>query len=83
MTLERLQGAVKTVIGTKQTIKAVKNHEAKVVFVALDAENRVTRPVWDLCKEQNIEIVEIPLMDELGKACGIKVGAAMVAILRD
>ncbi|UNC90931.1 L7Ae/L30e/S12e/Gadd45 family ribosomal protein [Candidatus Contubernalis alkaliaceticus] len=83
MTLERLQGAVKTVIGTKQTMKAVKNHEAKLVFVALDAENRVTRPVQDLCNEHNIEIVEIPLMDELGKACGIKVGAAMVAILRD
>ncbi len=83
MTLERLQGAGKTVIGTKQTVKAVKNHEAKLVFVAQDAESRIIRPVQDLCIEKNIEIIEIPQMDELGKACGIKVGAAMAAILED
>ena len=83
MSLNRLQGAKKVAIGTKTTIKAVKNREASVVYVAQDAERRVLSPVIDLCKENNIEVIEVPQMDELGKACGIKVGAAMAAIMED
>lgn len=83
MSLEGLRGAQKIAIGTKQTIKMAKNNKAKVVFVAQDAENRITRPVIDLCKEKKIKVVEVPQMAELGKACRIKVGAAMAAIIEE
>ncbi|RQD77422.1 MAG: 50S ribosomal protein L7Ae-like protein [Candidatus Syntrophonatronum acetioxidans] len=83
MSLERLQGASKIAIGTKQTTKLVRNNKARTVFIAQDAEERITRPVVGLCNEQNIELIEVPHMAELGKACGIKVGAAMAAIVEE
>lgn len=83
MTLERLQNARRIVIGTKQTTKAVKNKEAKLLFVAQDAESRIVNPVIDLCRELQIEVIEVPQMSELGKACGIKVGAAMAAVIEE
>ncbi|PKM83858.1 MAG: 50S ribosomal protein L7Ae-like protein [Firmicutes bacterium HGW-Firmicutes-13] len=83
MTLDRLQAAGRIVIGTKQTTKAVKTKEAKFVFVAQDAESRIVNPIVDLCREQQIEVIEVPQMVELGKACGIKVGAAMAAVIEE
>ncbi len=83
MSLESLRGAKKIAIGTKQTTKMAKNNKARVVFVAKDAESRITRPVIDLCKEKKIELVEVPQMADLGKACRIKVGAAMAAIIEE
>ncbi len=81
MSLDRLQRASKIAIGTKQTTKLVRNNKARAVFIAQDAEERITKPVVNLCREKNIDLIEVPHMAELGKACGIKVGAAMAAIV--
>ncbi|MEW6622236.1 MAG: ribosomal L7Ae/L30e/S12e/Gadd45 family protein [Bacillota bacterium] len=78
---ERLKQAKKVVIGAKQTKKAIEKGEAKVVFVALDADSRVTDPVVKLALEKEIEIVKAATMKDLGRACGIEVGSAAVAIV--
>ncbi len=83
MTLDRLQTARRIVIGTKQTTKAIKTKEAKLVYVAQDAESRIVNPIIDSCRQQQIEVVEVPQMAELGKACGIKVGSAMAAVIEE
>lgn len=72
--------AAKKVIGAKQTIKAIKNGSAVEVYIAKDAEHKITKPIVDLCQERNISIVYYNSMAELGKACSIDVGAATVCI---
>lgn len=78
----RLKTAKRTV-GAKQTLKAVQGGQAKEVFVARDAEERVVRPILDLCRLNGVRITEVDSMAELGKACSIEVGAAVAAILEN
>lgn len=68
-----------TAIGAKQAIKAVERGQAKAVWLANDAETRVIQPLRDLCNKKNVAVNETLTMVELGRACGISVGAAAVA----
>ena len=83
MSLDRLEKAEKKTVGSKQTIKAVQKGEAKVVYLALDVEERIKQPLLQLCREKNVEVITVDTMLELGRACGIKVGSAAVAIIVD
>jgi large subunit ribosomal protein L7A len=80
--LEALKNANKA-IGIKQSLKAVENDMAKLVFIAEDAEEKVTGRIKELCKEKSIEIVTAESMKALGKACGIDVGAAAACMLKE
>ncbi|MFG6117296.1 50S ribosomal protein L7ae-like protein [Halobacillus sp. MO56] len=68
------------VIGTKQTLKAMKNGGVEEVFVADDADQHVTEKVMRLAEELNIPCQRVDSMKKLGEACDIDVGAATVAI---
>ena len=80
MPLDQLVRAKKRTVGMKQTKKAIEKGSAQKVFIANDAEQHVTEPLIALCQEQGIEVVMVDNMKELGKACGIQVGAAAAAI---
>lgn len=80
MSLGRLAGARKKTVGTKQTKKAIERGQAKMVFVAQNAERQVIDPVVRSCKEKGISIVFVDTMQTLGKACGIDVGCAVACI---
>lgn len=80
MSYEKVRQAKKVIIGTKQTVKALKNGRAKELIVAKDAEERVTAKAVELAQEMNIPVTYVDSMKELGKACGIDVGAATVAL---
>lgn len=77
--LSQLKTAAK-VVGVKQSKKVICDGTAKKVFMALDAETRVTGPIRALCQEHDVEVVEVVSMQELGNAAGIAVGAAVVAV---
>ena len=81
MTLESLKGAAR-VIGVKQVTKAVQKSQADAVFLADDADGRVTEPLLHLADEIGGPVVHVPTMQELGKACSIEVGAAAAAVLK-
>ena len=81
MTLDDLMQAEKRTVGVKQTEKAVVKGIALKVFVAKDADERVTENLVELCKEKAVELVQVETMHELGKACGIHVKAAAAAML--
>ena len=78
--LSELKTASK-VTGAKQVTRALKNGSVRLVFLAQDADPRVTDPVALLCQEQGVETETVPTMTELGAACGIAVGRAVAAIL--
>lgn len=72
---------VPKVVGVKQTTKALQRNEVAVLYIANDAESRITEPIETQAKAKGIEIKKVPSMKELGKACGIEVGAAVAALL--
>ncbi len=82
MTLETLK-TLPHVTGVKQVTKAVNKGKASCVFIAGDADQRVTRPLKELCCDAGIELVETATMAELGKACSIEVGSAAAAALSE
>lgn len=81
MALETLMTANR-VIGIKQVTKVVNKSLVSQVFIAANADARVLEPLKKLCAEKNVEILEVPTMLELGKACMIEVGAAAAAVLK-
>lgn len=83
MSYEKAIKAGKVKIGTKQTMKAVEHGHATEVFVAKDADSRITAKVERLCQKSKVPVTYVDSMKALGKACGIEVGAAMAALLND
>jgi large subunit ribosomal protein L7A len=82
MMLKDLKKQNKLTIGTKQTLKAIKEEKVDTLFIAKDAEHHVTRSIENAAKELQLQIVYVDSMKKLGKACGISVGAASAAILK-
>lgn len=83
LSYERLKQARRKTIGMKQTSKALSRGLAKVVYIARDAEERVTADLVSKCKQTNVPITYVDCMMELGEACGIEVGAAACAVVED
>jgi len=71
------------VVGMKQTMKAVEADRVQTVYIAKDAEERLVSKIADRCREKGINIIEAESMKILGKACGIDVGTAVAAILKE
>ena len=69
------------VVGAKQLKKAVAAGRAKCVFLAENADPALTEPISEMCRQQNIHITWVRTMAELGRACGIEVGAAAAAVV--
>lgn len=81
MSYEKLtQVQSRIIIGTKQSLKAMKNDQISEVFIATDADYRVTEQVVKLAKELNIPCRHVDSMEKLGSACGIEVGTSTAAI---
>ena len=69
------------VIGVKQSRKAIRDGRAKRVFLACDADPTITDPVAENCQALGIPVDDAYTMAQLGHACRITVGAAVVAVL--
>lgn len=69
------------VTGLKQTRRAIAAGRAAKVFLARDADPRLTEPVEELCRLGNIPVEQEHTMQQLGRAAGISVGTAAVALL--
>ena len=70
-------------IGIKQTLKALESDTAKIVFIARDADEKIVRSLKELCISNSIELEYVESMKQLGKACGIEVGASAVCLLKE
>ena len=71
----------RVVVGTKQLKKAVLSGKAKRVYLAENADPDVTGPLENLCSEHHIQITWVSSMSDLGRSCGIEVGAAAAAVV--
>ncbi len=78
--LEQLNTVCK-VVGIKQLRKALKEGRIQQAFAAENADPRLTQPLEEECARLGVELIWVPTMSELGKACGISVGAAAAGLL--
>ena len=69
-------------VGLKQSKKAVMNGEAKMIYVAHDADRNIKETFEKLCKKAKIEADSTYSLAQLGELCSIDVGAAVVAVLK-
>lgn len=83
MSYEKVKQAKHISIGLKQTLKAIELGKAQEVVVAKDADKKVTSKVIQYGMDRNVLITYVDSMKNLGKASGIDVNAATVAILKD
>lgn len=70
-------------IGIKQTQKAVENDAAKLVFIAKDADEKITGRLKELCLSKGVALEYADTMKQLGKAVGIDVGASAACLLKE
>lgn len=82
MELKDLETARIKKIGIKQSMKAISNGEAAVLFIAKDSEQHVVRNILKLAEDKNVLVVYVDDMLTLGKACNIDVGAATAVIVK-
>lgn len=69
-------------IGIKQSLKVVESDNAIIVFIAKDADEKITGSLKELCIAKSVQIEYVDTMKQLGKACGIEVGASTVCLLK-
>ncbi|RSD21546.1 50S ribosomal protein L7ae-like protein [Mesobacillus subterraneus] len=82
MSYEKVAQAKKIIVGSKQTVKALKAGEVMELVIAQDADTKVTVKLLQAAREMNTAITYVDSMKKLGKACGIAVGASAVAITK-
>ncbi len=70
------------IVGAKQLRKALQNGRVLSVYLAANADPAVTEPITRLCEAQSLPITWVKTMAELGRACGIDVGATAAATLK-
>lgn len=74
--------SAKPIVGIKQSKKAVSDGSAQSAFVARDADPDIIDPFSRLCEKKGVDVVYVDTMEELGRACGINVGAAVAVLLK-
>ncbi|MBZ4654895.1 MAG: ribosomal protein HS6-type (S12/L30/L7a) [Peptococcaceae bacterium] len=79
--MQRLVNAKRKIVGLKQTTKALERGQVRMVFLAKDADEKVRRPVMEMCQAHGVPLEEVETMRELGKAGGIQVPATVAAII--
>ena len=70
------------IVGVRQLRKAIGRDEICHVFLAEDADPAVTDPIADLARDRSVPVTRVPSMKELGRACGIAVGASAAGLLK-
>ncbi|MCD8004566.1 MAG: ribosomal L7Ae/L30e/S12e/Gadd45 family protein [Oscillospiraceae bacterium] len=69
------------VAGARQAGRAVAARKAAGVYLAGDADPRVTGEIEEQARQAGVPVYRVPTMKELGCQCGISVGAAVAAEL--
>ena len=69
------------VVGVKQVRRALANGTAQRLYLARDADPHLTQALEEQAGHQGVETVWADSMRELGRDCGIAVGAAAAAEL--
>ena len=70
------------IVGAKQLRKALQKGCVLPAYLAENADPAVTEPLAILCSAQSLPVTWVKTMAELGRACGIDVGATAAATIK-
>ena len=70
------------IVGVKQVKRALEIDTVEIVYIAKDAETKITEEITETCTEKQIQVFYVNNMRELGDACGIDVNAAVAALIK-
>ncbi len=70
------------IAGAKAASKAISRGSAQKVLIAKDADAKIVANVVMMAKENNVEIVWVASMKQLGEYCNIGVGASCCVLLK-
>ena len=70
------------VVGIKQVRRLLRADDAKQVYLACDADPWLIEPLTEMCRESKVLVVTGFTMSQLGRAAGIEVGTAAVALAK-
>ena len=80
--LESVRDSGRIKKGTNEVTKAIERGKAKFVVIAMDVDPpEVVAHIPELCNEKKVPYTYLPGKKQLGRACGIEVPAAAVAVL--
>lgn len=68
------------IVGTKQVLKGIEDGSIRCVVVSADTDDYILNKVKAAASKKNVKLLTVPTMCELGKACGIEVGAAVAGL---
>ena len=71
----------RVVVGAKQLKKALQKGTARYVYLAENADPAITELLTELCRQSKTQFSWVDTMADLGRACGIEVGAAAAAVI--
>lgn len=71
----------KHVVGIKQAAKAISTGNCKLLYIAEDVDAHLIDALVKKAQDADVEIIHIDTMRNLGKLCGIQVGASAAAVL--
>ena len=75
------QPGERVIVGAKQLRKALLQGRARRVYLARNADPAITEPIEALCQQNHVLCAWVSSMADLGRACGIDVGAAAAAVV--
>ena len=70
------------IVGAKQVKRALNSYDIEAVYIAKDAESKITDEIKKICIDKQIQVIYVDNMKKLGDACGIDVNAATAALLK-
>lgn len=73
----------RTVVGYKQTMKALKASQPAKVIIAEDCEEHMRESIENAAKNAGAEIIYIDSMRSLGAMYGIDLGASCAGVLKN
>lgn len=80
MSYEKVRQAQKTIIGIKQTVKAINAGIVTEVVIAQDVEGHLIQQLLEMTARKQILVTYVASRKQLGEASGIAVGTAVVAL---
>ena len=71
------------VVGAKQVRRALESGRAVRLYIAQDADPHLLQPLVQKAVDLRIPVEQVSTMKQLGAQCGIAVGAAIAALVKE
>ena len=80
--LDLIKDGKKRTVGTRETRKALEKGLLEGIFIAMDAEHRLVKPLIAAAKASGISIYYVETMKKLGAVCEVEVDTAIAGVLK-